>query len=260
MAVSFVNDAANPVSTATTTIGWSTPATPTLNDIWICSASFRAGSGTTISGVPAAFHLIARTDSGSGATNSTLVVYWYKALGTESGTFDTITLGASSKYITGTQAFRGCSTTSPAVAGSFQSVLASGTTGAFTWGSSQCLVALSSTQGSTTAPSIVAVTGGASLVGDIATATSGGSAATNVGLEAEHDTNSADSGTTLSQGAAFTTSIVGGFILDVPAASYVPPPHFGMRQAIHRAAHYFSRVPWHEKRQTGLTVPDLLVV
>lgn len=197
MAVAFRNGTSNNnASTASTTIRFLTPATPTAGDIWICTANFRGGSTVTISGVPAGFHLIQRVDSGSATTANTLVSYWYQALGSESGTFATITISASSKYTTITDAFSGVNQTVPVPAASISSTSSSGINIVSNWPNftpGQLGYAVGGMQGGTGA----SLSDGAGLNTTEGPNTTGGSGATNVLQQGGWDTTAADSGATL---------------------------------------------------------------
>ncbi len=265
MAVAYHNGTSNiDASTSAATVPWLVPASPTAGEIWICSAVFRGGSGATISGVHAGFNLIQRVDSGSGSTNCTVVCYWYEATGTESGTLGTITLSGASRHFTITDAFSGCNLTTPIVSGSINTTTNAGTgivPSAFTLG--QADYGFFGTQGGS------AVTPMTGIGSPTPTATedgnaSGGSQATDVQGSGGYTTTSTgySSPSWTGGGIGVTTGAGMGFTLDAAAAasSYVPPSIHGMSQAVHRAAHFFSRVPWHEKRPSGLIVPDLVVV
>lgn len=176
----------NNASVASTTLNFVAPASFSAGEVWICSASFRGGSTTTISGVPGSFTLIKRTDSGSATTNVTIVSYWYVALGSEtpSATFASITIGASSKYATVTDPFTGCNTSNP-ITGSTVSG-----TGATTASTSSALAALGTgqmaycfgaLQGASNSSPVVRDAASAGSGGVAFASTTGGSAATNVG-------------------------------------------------------------------------------
>lgn len=232
MAVGFHNGTSNNnASTAATSASFNAPASPTAGEIWICTAMFRGGSTAAITGVPASFHLIQRTDSGSGATNVTMVTYWYLAVGGEGAGFATITI-PSSKYCTITEAFTGCNPTTPVVAASVQSSGAVATTTSVTsaaYSAGQGFYAVGAQQG--TADS-AAITGSGTSVLTQPSAT-GGSAATNVG-GADHTnvTNTTSGGVSFSVAAktgTASTVAIQTFTLDVastPPVQLLPHPAF----------------------------------
>lgn len=244
-------------SSASTTVTFAVPSVVAAGDVWMCCASFRAGSTVTISGVPGSFTLIGRVDSGSGTTNNTLVAWWYKALGTESGNFATITLSASSKSTTFTAALSGADGTSPILSGSI--VTATGTTTvpsltmhAITSGQMQFAIAGEQGVGSGAQPFFG---GPANILNadTAATGTSGGSSATNVTLGGDYDVTTTDStswsGGQTGTGTPSTTTAIGWVVVPAAAApAALPSPLLVVNQAINRAANWFTR-------EDGLVVP-----
>lgn len=196
-------------------------------------AVFRMGSGGTISGVPSGFTQIARVDQGSGSTNCTIVAYSYTALGTESGNFATITLSAASKHATLTVAFSGVNTTTP-ISGTVQT--GSGTTSA-TSGTEQAIptgdavIAFIGEQGNAGLPGIS--TGGMSSAGS--GNTTGGSAATNVGIVAAYELGPVASQTYAGSGGGSSTCCIMAFDLAAAASPLAPKP-LVVSQAVQRAA------------------------
>lgn len=222
MAVAFHNTVDNiNTSTASTTVTFNAPASPAAGEIWICTACFRGGSSATITGVPATFHLIDRIDSGSGSTNVTLVAYWYLATGAEGAGFATLTI-SSSKYVAQVSAFSGCNTTTPVVSGSVQSAgnlttTASVTASAFATGQ---LAYGSAAQQGGTSESLTDTNG--VVLNDTRQTTTGGSGATNVGMQGGYTTNLTGGGETWTASSTSGSSIaIHTFTLDVPAAA--PP-------------------------------------
>ncbi len=241
MGVALHNTVGNiDTSTSATTIPFSTPTSPTAGEIWICSAAFRAGSTVTISGVPAAFTLIKRVDSGSGATNVTIVSYWYLALGTESGTFDTITLSSASKHETVVSAYSGCNTTAP-ILGTV--VTGTGTTSANTANlaastASQAVIVVGGGQGVAGATEVFTSIAGNNPISDASLAgTTGGSSATNVCVDNGHLTGAAQSSVGyLATSSTSSTAAAMAFILD--NAPSIQIPRLLVNQAIKRASVY----------------------
>jgi hypothetical protein len=231
MAVSF-HAGGSATSASSVTVGWTVPGNITAGDIWICSASLRGGSTVTISNVPAGFTLIARVDAGAVVTNETLVVYWYKAIGNETGTFATITLSATSKSATVTDAFSGVNTTTPIVSGSVVTNSAITGSGAAVnipaFNAGQADYCVEGFQGESASHPLTLV-GGTSPAPTTTESpfTSGGAGATNVGMGAGYTTTNTFVGTPSwsINGSTGDTYGTVAFTLDVAAtAAFVGRP------------------------------------
>ena len=219
------------VGASATTISFTTPSSVVAGDTWLITATFRAGSGGTITGVPTAFTLVQRLDSGSATSADTTVMYAYTCLGTETASlvgWNTITLSAAAKSVSVITAF----SNSGAAISVYPIATGVGTTSATTssLGASlagQAIYAIAGQQGVAAVPGAVSGSVLGALTAGASGNSSGNSAATNVGVVTAYALGAQSSQTYTSSNTSSSTYTIIAVVLAPPVGPYAYTANYG---------------------------------